>query len=1203
MSPPVPGSLPAGARVRYDAGPMRSSRYQRRRQLHRGASHVFHAWDTQLGREIALKTSASADPGPRGRLKREYAVLAEVRHPNIVEAFELHDEPDSAYFTMEYVRGEPVDLALARDRRPARVAHLFAQLAGALATLHSRNMIYRALKPSHVMVDDAGRVVLLDFRYAAARDERLSATDPGWPSETRHYVAPEALEGAAVIDQSSDWYMFGAMLYEALTGRPPFSAAAPDLVDIKRRSAYDRDPTLPADLTRLIDALLGPPAARPDHDAILDVLHAHTDQVPPFHRTAPSLVGRDAELRRLHDAYAHAEADTVLTLVHGESGIGKTALLEHFLASLPRRARWIIRARCHPSRHVNLHALDGIVEEIAQILRNTPRPQEMVPEEPVPELLRVFPALRQAPVFEAWPRAEHDPVDATLRRRAVACLREILGRMARVRPFVIWIDDVQWAGPDSAALLAELLHGQPLACLLILSFRGDDRGPGGLVQQLERDREIRARRVELRVGPLEHEACTRLVSSLLPAAGRDPAVLEQTLHEASGIPFLLIELCHVRAQGVESPSTADVVQWSLRHELPISVDLLKLLAVAGRPLKVGLARKILGARRIDEAAADLARGSHLLRPAASGHEAGTIEIYHDRIRQAILTRLAPHELQALHLQLAEAMKSEDSDDSYHILNHLRAAGQHARAAPYALLAAQKARDELAFERAAELFAAAIELGCEPKHDLHARRGESLADAGRGRDAGKAFLAAIAAAPGNPEVQRLRLRAAEEFLHSGAIEEGMKVLREALAHIGVQLPSSPISAMVDSLRYRVMVLAAGPRYRLTDDPEPPEIAARLDALWAASTSLSMVHHSVSDAVGVRHLVEALQSGHRSRVIRALGFEAAWEAAIGGRRLRARSIQMAGDALDLARAGDSEYDRGWANLSAGAAAWFRAEWRAAERHCRDARQHFRALRTRTRWESSCAGIYLHTALAHLGRLQALRSELTGAAVEALDRGDLFSANNIRVGAHTVAWLALDEPGRVLADADAAMATLPAEPFSSQHYYHTLSTVQAELYRGDDQAAASLLEAAWPKLQSAHFLRLGYIAAELWYLRGRVALAQLHHGRGTRKWVTRAIDTLRDGDLPVHAPFAAVLEACLARVEHAGTRAEAALVRASDAFAAEGMELHWASAQYTLEVLRGRPAASPEAQAYMTREGVVDPARLSQIFVPFGPLSRRT
>ena len=519
---------------------------------------------------------------------------------------------------------------------------------------------------------------------------------------------------------------------------------------------------------------------------------------------------------------------------------------------------------------------------------------------------------------------------------------------------------------------------------------------------------------------------------------------------------------------------------------------------------------------------------------------------------------------------------------------------------------------MSFEQAAELYRLTRELGGagRPLWRLRVGEAEALASAGHGGRSGRAYAEAIVELSGTADPQELhglRLRAAEQFLHSGHLTDGMAMLRATLHAVGVAVPDSPTAALRASLPRRLLVLLRGPRYRVREDPVPAVTLARLDTVWAATTSLSMINHAVSDALGVLHLIEALRLGERSRIVRALGFEAAWEAAIGGRWLQRRGCRLAGEVLRLAEGSPQPYDRGWAHMSAGAAAWFCADWPAALDHCERAEQIYRSACTGTRWELAVTAVYRFTALAHLGRLGDLGRELPEAIRDAEERGDLFAANNYRLGAHAIVWLAADTPEIALQHAAQALASWPQDHFSSQHYYHLLSHVDAELYRGEPLAAWQHLEAAWPRLRAAQFLRIRYIGAELWFLRARVALALLARGPSAagrpasetlRRAVRDALAHIAGGELPIHVPFAAVLRGAQALLERSPVRARLAFERALVGFDRASMPLHREVARLRLGQLGRDRATIAQASEWLTSAGVRRPERLACALIPGPP-----
>jgi serine/threonine protein kinase/tetratricopeptide (TPR) repeat protein len=195
-----------------------------------GAGEVYRAHDERLGREVALKILRLDCCGPAAgeRMRREARILSQLNHPGISTIHDVESADGYDFIVMELVSGETLTSRLARGPLPEEVARAFgAEIADALAAAHERGVIHRDLKPGNVMIDERGRLKLLDFGLAApssaASTETTADALSGALVGTVPYMSPEQLLGRS-IDARSDLYSLGVLLYEMTAGRRPFLA-------------------------------------------------------------------------------------------------------------------------------------------------------------------------------------------------------------------------------------------------------------------------------------------------------------------------------------------------------------------------------------------------------------------------------------------------------------------------------------------------------------------------------------------------------------------------------------------------------------------------------------------------------------------------------------------------------------------------------------------------------------------------------------------------------------------------------------------------------------------------------------------------------------------------------------------------------------------------------------------------------------------
>jgi tRNA A-37 threonylcarbamoyl transferase component Bud32 len=242
-----------------------------------GMGEVWEADDTVLGRRVALKVlveELAADDRATRRFVREARATARLAHPNVARVYDFGRDGGAPFLVMELLEGETLAGRLAAGPLPpAEAVRVAAAVADALDAAHQRGIVHRDVKPSNVMLTPGGDVKVMDFGIAAAAGETHSTTGSGLYA-TIAYVSPERVAGEPATP-ASDVYSLGAVLYELLCGRPPFTGGSPALV--ARAHLHDPPvpvrqlaPWVPPRLAEACEAALAKdPAARPSSAAAL----------------------------------------------------------------------------------------------------------------------------------------------------------------------------------------------------------------------------------------------------------------------------------------------------------------------------------------------------------------------------------------------------------------------------------------------------------------------------------------------------------------------------------------------------------------------------------------------------------------------------------------------------------------------------------------------------------------------------------------------------------------------------------------------------------------------------------------------------------------------------------------------------------------------------------------------------------------------
>ena len=646
-----------------------TSRYVVEREIGQGGTGtVYQALDKERGIRVALKALKKTDAINIYRLKKEFRQLADISHPNLVTLHELTCDGGQWFFTMDLVEGKTFDrfvdtqerinpmggrasrtsyasgiqevgasqdLDIKRDERRlpplradlARTRHALAQLAQAIAALHEAGKLHRDIKPSNILVTPDSRVVVLDFGLVSdgvlvEAESRAVQTVGGHAFGTPAYMSPEQAAGEAVTT-ASDWYSLGAVLYESLTGQLPFDGT---VLEILRRKDEEEPPPpsavvsgVPDDLDQLCQALLRrSPYERPSGADILRHLR-HPDapaatlstQAPVSNQVhAEVFVGRQEHLQALERAFAAVERNQpVVTLLHGPSGMGKTALAKRFANDLVATGKAVVlQGRCFERESVPYKAFDNVIDALSRYMMQVPLEQaaELLPRN-VHSLARLFPVLRRVRAIAQARTPQHAATDAReLRSQAFAALKDLLLRISDFQPLVIQIDDLQWGDSDSARLLLHLLDPPEAPSILFVgAYRDDEVENSPFLRHVLGEKGLDASRIhiaELDVQALSPREAENLTKELLhdyPAVNTLFASAIAT--ESDGVPYFIGELVqHLRSQPSDAPiaigsiSLEDVIAERIAQMSESAQRLLQTLSVAAGPLEQGIAMQAAG---------------------------------------------------------------------------------------------------------------------------------------------------------------------------------------------------------------------------------------------------------------------------------------------------------------------------------------------------------------------------------------------------------------------------------------------------------------------------------------------------------------------------------------------------------------------------------------------------------------------------------
>lgn len=1202
-----------------------------------GMGFVYQAEDQLHHTTVALKLLPRANPDALYRFKQEFRTLTNLSHRNLIVLHELFADSEQWFFTMELIDG----VSFREFVRPAgfqkwdadhlsRLRSVMRQLVEGVAFLHNAGFLHRDLKPSNVLVTEAGRVVVMDLGLT-----RVQAV-PEWdqPSEagfcgTIAYMAPE--QAAHQPTPASDWYSVGVMLFEALTGRQPFIGATTEVLIAKQQR--DAPPPrefvsdIPDELNALCVNLLNrDPQKRSSAAEILRQFAESTDVERPVERPEPAdgdFVGRVSELASLQVLFRESrQPQTVCVFVAGDSGIGKTMLIEQFLDRVHRQdsRAFILAGRCYESESVPFKVFDGLLDAFTRRLSNWSDAEvAAVMPRYAGALARVFPVLQRIGPIAAECRRATEPLDHNeLRRRAFHALKEFLARLADRFPVVLFVDDIQWGDEDSAELFTALLRPPDTPCLLwIGAHRRENVTRSVFLQALQRrlseSSGITVQR--LAIEALPHSDAARLAHQFLARLTEDRvADADAIAREASGNPFFVRELAAL-AKDIETPGQLTLDSLLLRrfeHLPPQAQRLLEVIAVAGQPLArscVLTAARHLGVTT--DVPLEQLRAERLTRTTGLGSD-DTVETYHDRIRETVVRQLSSSDLSRLHGLLAETLQQQDSADAQSVANHWEAAGQPDRAFEWFNRAAEQALRQLAFDQAAGLFGRLLQYPSLKPQDvsrLRRRFADALAASGRGVPAAEQYLT-LAQSAGTLEASLdLRRMAANQLLISGRVDDGLSQLRSVLRELNLPVPQSTASTLLRLLFAMAKLRLRGLAHETHAEAEvDSRELLRIDACWSATTGLSIVHTLQGAFYQSLGLSLALKAGEPKRVARSLLFQAAHTATAGTPAAQQQARRLLDRGQQMIRQLDDPYLNAFSILADGIVSYLGGHWSAAAELCASAQRRLRESCGVRTWEFTTSQAFEAWALFYLGRIRQLSETVTAAQHEARDRDNLYALVNSSAFAHAEVLMAEDNVASATEELAEVFKLWNTSGFTVQHVNATSSAAQLLMYQGRFCEAWAMLADAWKRLHSSQLSRVLIARVFHAHIGGRCALALASSnedarcaGSTPRHFLNIAsvrARILRREGVPLAMGFGCLLESGIARIHSQRDRSIQWLRQALVEFRQGELELFAATTQWRLgEILsdvEGQNLSSA-AEEWMRGQGIPRPDRLTSVFVP--------
>ncbi|MEV6595827.1 diguanylate cyclase [Actinoplanes sp. NPDC051346] len=782
-------------------------------------------------------TAPQAAPEELREFRRQAAVLASVDCPNLPRAHKIGEVAGRPYVILDIVEGEQLARRLLRG--PVQERHAVsvgADIAAALSAAHQHNLVHRDVKPENIIITDRGSAHLVDFGLAtAAAGQGLGPDDA--IAGTLTYSAPEQTGMLnRPVDNRSDLYALGAVLFECVTGAPPFAADdVGELLHLHATAPVPDPRALAPGLSATFAAVIVRLLAKDPDDRYQSaaglladlrrlgadptasfVLGEQDGPVVPFE---PPLTGRDAELETLRDLWRQAASgDGSVVTLHGPTGSGKTRLASELCALVRAAGGVVLRGDASSSDSRPMAPLRAAVDAYVKDLLRQPGGR-----------VAAAATLRAAAGQSAGLVTSLSPALADVlgvpqvsgeigQDRHAAAVADLLTGLTRAAgPVLLHLDDAQWFDEGTVRVLEQLAAGVAgVPMLVVMSGRPGDGGEAA----------VPPRPGSGRVTDISLPALTvAQVADLIDALSGGVRLHEDSATEIAlltgGNPFAtLVYARAVMDAGLLAPNwgaweldaegvrdlalPADSAQLVLRRMGALDAESRRLLGVAavvGTSFSPGIVAEAAGLdlRRVHDVLTDAGREGLV------AYGVGAHRFLHDSIRVALLADLDEDDVRDLHQRIADALDRRSDADEYALARHC-ALGRPEQASDRMLRACTAAGARALAEHAPGTALTYLEYARDAATTSDVALGSTFKQLlgtayhqnGRFDEAVAMLTEALAETTEGAERARIHLLLARVYESSWSGAAQLRAVEQGLAELGRPLPANPILRVLSGL---------------------------------------------------------------------------------------------------------------------------------------------------------------------------------------------------------------------------------------------------------------------------------------------------------------------------------------------------------------------------------------------------------------------